>query len=308
MPAASPLPSTVAALALGAMLLPGALGWARPRGSTALRVPVGNAAPAALPGLERVFHLSGRLYTGAAPEGEVGFRSLERLGIRTVLSVDGMPPDLETARRFGMRYVHLPFGYDGCPAPTADRIVKAVRDLPGPVYLHCHHGRHRAPAAAAFARMALDGLTPAQAVREMARAGTGAHYVGLYNGVRTYHPPTPAELAALPADFPSLTPPPPLAAAMVDIDARFSALTTSGAPPQADDALQLRELLAEVNRTREVAARPTELRELMRAAEKDAVDLESALRTGRPAAVFLNRLAAGCAGCHTRYRDVPQHP
>src|SRR5881628_1257785 len=93
-----------------------------------------------------------------------------------------------------MRYVHLPFGYDGCPRPQADRIVRAVRDLPGPVYLHCHHGKHRAPVGAEFARIALDGISPEQAVRELERAGTGKEYVGLYADVRSYRPPSSAEL------------------------------------------------------------------------------------------------------------------
>ena len=108
-------------------------------------LPIGAAKPVDLPALKNVVRLSATLYTGAAPEGDAGFRALHRLGIKTIITVDGAPPEVERARRYGMRYVHLPFGYDGCPLPTANVIVKAVRDLHGPIYVHCHHGKHRAP-------------------------------------------------------------------------------------------------------------------------------------------------------------------
>ena len=282
-------------------------------------LPIGATSPAELPGLHNVFRLSEKLYSGAQPEGEAGFRSLQRLGIRTVLSVDGARPDVEAARRHGMRTVHLPFGYDGCPLPTANRIVRAVRDLPGPIYVHCHHGKHRGPTAAAFPRIALDGLSPEAAVREMERAGTGKEYLGLYNDVRAYRPPTPAELDRLPADFPEVAPTPPLTEAMVQIEHRFDGLTQCRkagwqSPPNhpdltpAHEALQLRELFAEMRRTPAVQQRPEPFGLWAREAEEHVAALEAALRAGQSARAdeWLARVAAGCATCHARYRNVPQ--
>src|SRR5690349_19529458 len=82
-------------------------------------------------GLHNVLRVSDRLYSGSSPEGEEGFRSLEELGVRTVVSVDGARPDVEGARRHALRYVHLPIGYDGVPRDQALRLARAVRDLPG---------------------------------------------------------------------------------------------------------------------------------------------------------------------------------
>jgi protein tyrosine phosphatase (PTP) superfamily phosphohydrolase (DUF442 family) len=99
-------------------------------------------------GLHNVFPITDKFYSGSCPEGEAGFGSLRALGVRTVISVDGARPDVELARKHGLRYVHLPIGYDGVPRQQALRIARAVRDLPGPVYLHCHHGKHRGPVTA----------------------------------------------------------------------------------------------------------------------------------------------------------------
>src|SRR5438094_677830 len=81
----------------------------------------------------------------SSPDGDEGFHSLQQLGIKTIVSVDGARPEVDLARKYGLRYVHLPIGYDAVPREQALRIARAIRDLPGPVYIHCHHGRHRGP-------------------------------------------------------------------------------------------------------------------------------------------------------------------
>lgn len=285
----------------------------------AIAVSVGNRTALDLPGLHHLFRLSERLYSGAVPEGDAGFQSLQWLGVRTILTVDGARPDLALAKRFGMRYVHIHFGYDACPAPTASRIARAVRDLPGPVYLHCHHGRHRGPTAAAFVRIALDGLSNNAAVAEMERAGTGKGYVGLYGGVRAYRPPTPVELDRVAPDFPEVAPTPPETEMMVRIDQRYEGLLRSRdagwkTPPDhpdlkpAHEALQLREWFTEMGRTPETRAKPADYRAWQRSSARDAAALETALRARNHAraSVFLDRLGATCGACHARYRNVPR--
>src|SRR5262245_15845815 len=86
--------------------------------------------------LPNAYRLHDRVISGGLPEGEAAFKELQALGIRTVISVDGAKPDVELARKFGMRYVHLPHGYDGIPKERAKELAKAVRDLDGPIYIH----------------------------------------------------------------------------------------------------------------------------------------------------------------------------
>jgi len=99
--------------------------------------------------LPNAVHVHAKVISGGQPDGEAAFQELHRLGVKTVISVDGAAPDLELAKKYGLRYVHLPHGYDGIPEPRVQELAKAVRDLEGPIYIHCHHGKHRSPAAAA---------------------------------------------------------------------------------------------------------------------------------------------------------------
>jgi protein tyrosine phosphatase (PTP) superfamily phosphohydrolase (DUF442 family) len=292
----------------------------------ALRLAVGAAKPAELPGLHNLFRVSEKLYSGSAPEGEPGFRSLRELGIRTVITVDGARPDVAMARRYGLRYVHLPFGYDGCPMPRALEIVRAVRDLPGPIYLHCHHGQHRSPAAAALVHIALDGASNAEAVAFMRRAGTDPVYRGLYGGAASFRRPTAAEIDRASPQFPETAPVPLLMEAMVRIDDRFAALQRirksgwqplAGEPDRdpAHEALQLKELFHELQRTGAIRppfgghpGRPRDFRDWMSEAENGSAAIEASLRAADRdrAGVALGQLSAACGACHAHYRNVPQ--
>src|SRR5262245_50112426 len=104
-----------------------------------------------------------KVISGGLPEGDAAFAELIALGVKTVISVDGAQPDVASARRFGLRYIHLPHGYDGVPPERMKELAKAVRDLPGPIYIHCHHGKHRSPAAAAVACVGAGLLAPSAA-------------------------------------------------------------------------------------------------------------------------------------------------
>lgn len=248
--------------------------------------------PVEAAGLHNVYRLSPALYSGSQPEGDAGFGSLARLGVRTVISVDGQTPDVARAERWGLRYVHVPVGYDGVPRDKALLAAKTVRDLPGPAYLHCHHGKHRGPAVAACVLLATDPtVTPAAAERVLRTAGTDPKYAGLVGVPHTFARPTAAELAA-PADFPAVAEVPTLAKLMVEVDERWDRLK---AAPASADAVQLAELYREAARL----PRSADFAGLLREAEANAAALAKS-----PGERGL--LAAGqrlCSRCHARHRD-----
>jgi protein tyrosine phosphatase (PTP) superfamily phosphohydrolase (DUF442 family) len=276
------------------------------------------------PGLHNVVRFSDKLLSGSSPEGDAGFQSLKELGVKTIISVDGARPEVERARKFGLRYVHLPIGYDSVPREQALRIARAIRDLPGLIYIHCHHGQHRGPAAAGMASLCLDKqCSTAHMVALLHKAGTDPKYKGLYASVVEVQRPTSEELDRTSADFPETVKVSELVDVMVQIDERFDRLKMIRAaswktpashadldPPH--EALQLREQFAEAARLPAVAKRSEELRQWLHEAEQAAAALETALRKQSQRTEMDQALAeeayrdtaALCVKCHAKYRDV----
>src|SRR5690606_17968735 len=106
------------------------------------------------PHLHNLLQVSETIYTGGEPKDDAAFAALAKLGVKTVVSVDGAEPNVKAARAHGLRYVHIPIGYDGVSEEAGKSLARLVRDAQGPFYIHCHHGTHRGPAAAAVACVA----------------------------------------------------------------------------------------------------------------------------------------------------------
>jgi protein tyrosine phosphatase (PTP) superfamily phosphohydrolase (DUF442 family) len=271
-------------------------------------------------GVPNLIRLDDRIYQGGMPQGDAGFASLEKLGVKTVISVDGARPDVEGAHKHGMRYVHIPTTYDGLTREQALRVAKAVRDLPGPVYIHCHKGTLRGPTAAAVARLFLDDhCTVEQAHEGMKLAGFDLRYTGLWAAPEDLKRPTTKELDEVAADFPEAAPPPGLTAAMVGVNLTFENLQavrkadwkTPKDKPDLDpphEALQLVEHFKELQRLPKVAARPEDFRGKLADAADKAQQFEDALRktpvdADRAEAAY-KQMDAACLKCHAAYRDV----
>jgi protein tyrosine phosphatase (PTP) superfamily phosphohydrolase (DUF442 family) len=282
-------------------------------------------APVSMAGLHNVLRVSDKLISGSSPEGKAGFESLRDLGVQTIISVDGARPDVEMAHQSGLRYVHLPVGYDGISQEQAAKLARAVRDLPGPIYLHCHHGMHRGPATAAATLFCLDqSCSAARAIEVMSRAGADPRYTGLYAAPHLLQRPTAEELAAVADEFPETAPIPALAQAMVQLDGRWEHLQsirkagwkTPRDQPDLDpahEALQLLEGFRELARGPDTADRPVEFRRRLEEAENSALTLERALKKpidspndGNVADKAFERCRTACAQCHAKYRDIPQ--
>mgnify|MGYP001146404894 CR=1 FL=1 len=273
--------------------------------------------------VENAFRLSPNLYSGGDPHGVAALTDLKALGVKTIISVDGVTPDVETAKRLGMRYVHLPIGYDGVPRDQAVRMVKVMKTLPGPVYVHCHHGIHRGPASAAICGVASEGWSKERASDWLKIAGTSADYRGLHASVRDFVPPSAKELEAAGAELPERSEVPALVEMMVEVDGRWDALKAvqkAGFKSPADhpdldptaEALQLLELYRESSRLPESIDRGGEFLKEMASAEEAASTLyEAVAKHGkRPSPDSLRKLetsfaVAGksCKSCHVRYRD-----
>lgn len=278
-----------------------------------------DAEPVTLPGLHNVVAYHDKYYSGGVPESPAAFDTLKSLGIKTVISVDGAVPDIASAEARGIRYIHLPIGYNGFDDTRRLELARATRDAlaQGPVYIHCHHGKHRSAAAAAAAVTALGYMSADDAIARMKISGTAPNYTGLYACVAATTAVDLSTLNAVPADFPSVSQPADFVQAMLDLDEMLDHLTrikdanwtTPADHPDlvpAAEAGRLADtlrLLAQSSRAKREA--PGFARALLDDAA-EAQKLEDALVTDASRQSLDSRyavLAASCRQCHATYRD-----
>lgn len=279
--------------------------------------PSGPAKPVEIEGIENTFWLGRKIISGACPNGEAGFRALGKMGVKTIISVDGARPDEKVAKKYGMRYVHIPVTYGGVSRAQALSIGRAVRDLPGPVFIHCHHGKHRGPTAAVMAAMIAEGWTTIQAQDAMKQAGTSPNYTGLWASAREFKKPTKKELRNADHSFPVAAVIDDTAAAMVDVDEKWDHLgdvrkakwSVPADSPDIDpphQALLLRESFTELLRAAKAKNEPADYLEKMAYAETSAAALETALRekNAANAETAYKAVEKSCKSCHVVYRDA----
>ncbi|WP_160148113.1 hypothetical protein [Rubripirellula obstinata] len=257
--------------------------------------------------------------SGSLPADDQAFEELANLGIKTIISVDGARPDVKAAKRHGLRYVHLPHGYDGVPDQRVMELAKAFRDLGGPIYIHCHHGKHRSPAAASAACVAGGMIPPSDARTVLEMAGTDPNYRGLYQSADRAKRVPDETLDQLAVEFQEVEQVPAVAQAMVNIEHTHHYLKLIAAaqwksPQQhpdldpAHEALILREHFTELLRSEETQNWPKPILQLLRDSETDAQKLETELRNGmRPGNLnqISQRISANCKSCHQQFRDTP---
>ncbi|MEZ5962588.1 MAG: hypothetical protein R3F56_01965 [Planctomycetota bacterium] len=288
------------------------------------RVQLSEQKPLELNGLHNVFRLSPNIVSGSEPEGEAAFAELARLGIKTILSVDGAAPAAEVAKKHGLRYVHVPIEYSGINEDEMLRIAKTFREQGGPFYVHCFHGKHRGPAAAAVGRCVLDGASREQAIAEMRQwMGTAPQYQGLYKTIATQEIPATETTEKYAFDFPQVCRPTGLVAGMVAIGRAFDNLKAlakrdfASDPEHPDvDALneagKLADQFAYLKKMDPpaVAKGKTDFPGWLADAWRDADALETAIgHMGKgpdnlaKAKDLVKAVSNACSSCHKVYRD-----
>lgn len=250
------------------------------------------------------------VYTGSEPQGLVAFGALAELGVQTVVSVDGSPPDIEGCGAHGMRYVHIAFGYDGVPLGAQRSLARVLESAEAPFYIHCHHGRHRGPAAAAIVALIKGDFEHDDAEALLTRAGTSRDYAGLWRDVREF---SIERLGSKP--FPALVEVAqrvPLVESMAAIDRLFDQLQLDAkgewaeASASLENAVVLREEVRESRRLLDGSDEyPDGFYDAFEESEKLALTLEAHLRSSEflEATVSLKALKKNCVQCHRNYRD-----
>jgi hypothetical protein len=281
---------------------------------------VTDTAPRDYPGLHNAVAYHEGFISGSAPEGDAGFDTLAGMGIRTIITVDGAEPEVEKARARGIRYIHLPIGYNGFDEQRRLQLTRATRDAmrEGPVYIHCHHGKHRSAGAAAAVAAGLGWLAPEEGVERMKVSGTAPNYKGLYACAAAATVLAAAEIDGVPADFPSVWKPSGYVKGMVEIDEVFEhlkAIEKAGWATPKDhpdlvpvaEAGRLADLFRVLNETDYAKRKPDEFHTLMHESNARAQTLEDLLAASDQDAWKLSAqfklVAASCKDCHAKYRD-----
>lgn len=276
--------------------------------------------PRDYPGIHNAVTFVPGLVSGAVPEGDAGFETLAAMGVKTVISVDGAAPEVDRATARGLRYIHLPIGYNGFDEERRLQLARAARDAManGPIYIHCHHGKHRSAAAAAAIAANLGLAAPATMVDRMKVSGTAPAYQGLYACAENSSPLPASVVDSVPAEFPAVWTTSDFVQGMVEIDHAFDhlkILSANGWKAPADhpdlvpaaEAGRLAELhraLIESPRVREATP---EFAQWMDDGRRRASELENLLAAPTVDAANATRqfalVVASCRQCHAKYRD-----
>jgi len=279
------------------------------------------------PDLHNVFRLSDNIISGSEPHGEKAFAWIAALGVKTILTVDGKKPDAEVAKKFGMRYVHVPIQYKGITEDEMLRIAKTFREVESPFFVHCFHGKHRGPTAAAVGRLILDGASREQALAEMRQwCGTSAKYEGLYGALASSMIPHAAETEALDWDFPETRPFTGFREMMIDISRSYDHLLNlskrswEGDPRHPDvdalnEARKLFEFFEQGQDLDEVQAEPEDFRRWLDESAVVSEELRDTLEQRRSAVEqgtvstdeelqeIFDSVSSLCSRCHYVYRN-----
>lgn len=273
-------------------------------------------------GLPNAIQVRPNLICGGQPSSTDGFHSLATLGIKTIVSVDGICPDLNSAKQYDLRYIHEPLGYQGISTEDAQTLAHIILTFDDPIYIHCHHGQHRSPAAAAVACVTAGLMTDKAAFKLLKKAGTGPEYQGLFKAVADAKPIPAAQLLQQKPTLSEQADVSKLVDLMVQLDKNLSKLNSVLKSPRTrstnqrsaalEQATVLNDHFTELLRSPQHSASDLEFQKLLLTSQKTGEKLQQFLRaktqqTLSPqqtthATSLLKQVSDQCNQCHETYR------
>ena len=127
------------------------------------------------PGLPNLHRVSANLYRGAQPTA-AGMRTLQEMGIKTVINLRGFHSDRKEAAGTGLTLAAISFKTWHPDDKDVVRFLKLVTDRQRePIFVHCQHGADRTGLMIAIYRVAVEGWTKRDAIEEMTTGDFGFH-------------------------------------------------------------------------------------------------------------------------------------
>ncbi len=131
--------------------------------------------------LKNFYRLDDKVYRSAQPHNE-GFRELERLGVRNVLSLRDYHSDEAEGTSLNLFRVKMEAG-----EITDEKVIAALRiikESDGPILIHCWHGSDRTGLVSAMYRIVFQGWSREDAIEELTKGGYGYH--SMYKNISEY--------------------------------------------------------------------------------------------------------------------------
>ena len=135
------------------------------------------AQPVKLEGVPNLYRVANELYRGDQPSPQ-GMQNLKELGLKTIINLRSFHSDRGEIGDTGLAYEHITMKAWHPEEKEAVRFLKIVTDPKRtPVLVHCQHGSDRTGAMIAIYRIAVQGWSKTEAIREMTEGGFGFHYI-----------------------------------------------------------------------------------------------------------------------------------
>lgn len=133
------------------------------------------AHPLPLQGVENLYRVCPDLYRSKQPRA-LGLENLKKMGLKTVVNLRAFHSDAGKLGNTGLSYEHISMKPWHPEEEDAVRFLRIATDpTRTPVLVHCQHGADRTGAMVALYRMAVQGWTREEAIREMTQGGFGFH-------------------------------------------------------------------------------------------------------------------------------------
>jgi protein tyrosine/serine phosphatase len=128
-------------------------------------------------GLPNLHRIGTNLYRCAQPTS-AGLRAAEKLGIKTVICLRAFHSDSDEAKSSKLKMERIRFNTWHPENEDVVRFLKLVTQTnDGPYLVHCLHGADRTGTMIAIYRMAVQGWSKSEAIKEMTDGGFGYHTV-----------------------------------------------------------------------------------------------------------------------------------
>ncbi len=156
------------------LLIPLIFSWAQ---ANETQRPKNWAQPLVRPGINNFYQVNNNFYRGEQPT-KTGFQELQKLGVKTVVTLRTSNSDRKNLRGLPITYEHIWFK---TWHPEEEDILRflllATDPNRTPIFVHCRHGSDRTGLMTAFYRIIVQNWTKEQAIQEMTTGGYGFHSI-----------------------------------------------------------------------------------------------------------------------------------